>query len=164
MCKFEDFCVSRKLCCITWFYHAMEFLFICKYWHDSFSCHKDHVRWGIAVEIINSDFSGPAGASQPVLRNYKEVVRSMDGWYGGGCKQALLYFKLAFVNEVLDFIYWACSSTHKTHWNARFHDTLLNAQFKSLDSKYLWTWSSASINTDLLVYYGWQLTLSKKKN
>ena len=87
----------------------------------------------------------------------------MDGWYGGGCKQALLYFKLAFVNEVLDFIYWACSSTHKTHWNARFHDTLLNAQFKSLDSKYLWTWSSASINTDLLVYYGWQLTLSKKK-
>ena len=134
MCKFEDFCVSRKLCCITWFYHAMEFLFICKYWHDFFSCHKDHVRWGIAVEIINSDFSGAAGASQPVLSNYKEVVRSMDGWYGGGCKQALLYFKLAFVNEVLDFIYWACSSTHKTHWNARFHDTLLNAQFKTLNT------------------------------
>ena len=85
----------------------------------------------------------------------------MDGWYGGGCKQALLYFKLAFVNEVLDFIYWACSSTHKTHWNARFHDTLLNAQFKTLN-RYLWTWSSASIISIDLVYYEW-LTLLKNR-
>ena len=61
-------------------------------------------------------------------------ICSLAPGYGGGCKQALLYFKLAFVNEVLDFIYWACSSTHKTHWNARFHDTLLNAQFKTLNT------------------------------
>ena len=51
----------------TWFYHAMETFYICIktcitwFWANMifFSCHKNHVRWGIALLLLR--FYGPFG-------------------------------------------------------------------------------------------------------